>query len=60
MEQVTRDPGMGAIPPSGRVCFGSCHLLVIQALGLSLLTLCDHLTGAATGEFALVKLSLMR
>lgn len=27
-EQVTREPGMGAIPPSGWVCSGSCHLVV--------------------------------
>lgn len=37
---VTREPGMGAIPPSGQVCSGSCHLLVVQTL--SVLTFCDH------------------
>lgn len=50
MEEVTREPGMGAIPPSGQVCSGSCHLLVIQALALTVLTLCD-LTLPTTGEY---------
>lgn len=47
---------MGAIPPSGQVCSGSCHLLLVQALALSVLTLCDHLEVAAAGEFEFAKL----
>lgn len=50
MEQVTGEPGMGAIPPSGEVYSGSCHLLAVPALALSVITLCDHLK-AKTGEF---------